>query len=131
METRRRLTPAQVIARDKNRDKVGPKAAGLPFSAQVDGPNGPVACKLVDNKDGTWKGTYTAKDWGDHTVTVKYENDNVGDSPFSVFVAPDISAENTICRGPGLEDGIKDSQPTYFGEFCALCRYCPGTVCLY
>jgi hypothetical protein len=35
-------------------------------------------------------------------------------SPYSVGVTANVSAERTVCSGPGLKDGNKDTVPTHF-----------------
>jgi len=39
---------------------------------------------------------------------------HVAESPYHIEVQPKVDVTKTLCHGPGLEDGILDTQPTYF-----------------
>merc|ERR1711991_197014 len=39
---------------------------------------------------------------------------HVADSPYNIDVQPKVDVAKTLCHGPGLEDGILDTQPTHF-----------------
>jgi len=73
--------------------------------------------EVVDNGDGTYK-VYTPQHSGNLTVNVTLDQDDktnhVADSPYKLSVEQKVDASKTLCHGPGLEDGILDTQPTYF-----------------
>ncbi len=106
-----------IVAKDAKGREVGVKGSGMPFAVHVKGPRGAVSAKLVDQKNGSYHVTYTAVDHGDHkvevTLTLKAK-EQVAKSPYSVFVTPDVSADRTVCAGPGLQAGNKDTVPTHF-----------------
>jgi hypothetical protein len=72
----------------KSRDRFGNDMGkgGDPFEVQVQGPNGDVPAKVVDNDDGTYTVTYNPVEHGKHTVYVNLKNNAVANSPYTVNV---------------------------------------------
>ena len=40
--------------------------------------------------------------------------DHIKDSPFTVNIEPGTDASKSVAFGPGLEDGVRDTLPTFF-----------------
>lgn len=74
--------------------------------------------KIVDNKDGTFKCTYTPKRPVKHTVQVNYGGVAVNNSPFRVYVAAPTNPNKVKVFGPGVEPGVKSQTPTHFNIDC-------------
>ena len=58
--------------------------------------------EVVDNEDGTYKVTYTAKKPGPYTIAVKCYNKHIPGSPFSLSVVPQADASKCNAEGPAL-----------------------------
>lgn len=76
---------------------------------------------MTDNNDGTWNVSYQPTDPGKYHVDVILRNpslptiyDHVKNSPVDVMVDPGTVAEQCIAYGPGLENGILDTDPAHF-----------------
>lgn len=76
---------------------------------------------MKDNNDGTWAVTYYPTDPGNYHIDVILRNpslptvyDHVRNSPVDVVVDPGTVAEQCIAYGPGLENGILDTDPAHF-----------------
>ena len=64
---------------------------------------------------GTYRATYTPKHSGPTTINVTLGDEgHVAQSPYHIEVQPKVDTSNTFIHGPGLEDGILDTQPTHF-----------------
>uniref|UniRef100_A0A671M2C9 Filamin-C-like n=1 Tax=Sinocyclocheilus anshuiensis TaxID=1608454 RepID=A0A671M2C9_9TELE len=73
----------------------------------------PVVVK--NNRDGTHTVNYTPAQEGPHTVSVKYANQEVPNSPFKVNSAPTHDASKVRASGPGLDTkGVAASLPVEF-----------------
>jgi filamin len=98
------------------------KQGGEPFDVEAIGPEGDVVpATIVDNGDGTYDVDITAEEPGAYNVDLFLRNkdipnhiEHIKDFPKTIMVDSGVSAEHTICEGPGLEDGILDTQPTFF-----------------
>ena len=95
---------------------------GEAFDVEVIDPNGDLAPATInDNGDGTYDVEIQADQAGPHKVDLFLRNphlpnhiEHIKDFPKTINVEPGVDASKTICHGPGLEDGILDTQPTYF-----------------
>jgi len=86
---------------------------GDDFEIHVQGPSGPVPAQVTDNKDGTHRGVYTAKEVGPHTVTVKLQDKDVAQSPYKVNVRERADHSKSTAEGPGLVQPVQNV-PTHF-----------------
>jgi filamin len=73
------------------------------LTASLDGPSD-VNVDVLNNQDGTYKGSFVPTKVGDYTLDVAFDGDKkVPGAPFKVQVVPaSPSAENTIASGEGL-----------------------------
>nr|CAD2206051.1 unnamed protein product [Meloidogyne enterolobii] len=102
------ISPAQLIEVDGRPLKMGilgedmqtlidaRRAGPGQISAQCSGTSQLEYCELLDNGDGTYMLRIQPKELGKHTLSVKYENEHVRDSPFTFNVnhPPDPSKGN-------------------------------------
>jgi len=86
---------------------------GDDYVVDVQGPSGSVPAQVQDNKDGTHTGTYTAKEVGPHTVTIKLQEKNVASSPYHLNVRERADASKSTAEGPGLVQPVQNV-PTHF-----------------
>ncbi|KAL3089865.1 hypothetical protein niasHT_022497 [Heterodera trifolii] len=82
------------------------KATAGHLSAQCSGPTRPEYCELMDNRDGTYVLRVQPKELGRHTLTIKYDNENVPGSPFTFNVTNPPDPSRVKVYGPGIEHGI-------------------------
>lgn len=80
--------------------------------------------KYAGNEDGTLQVHYTPHLAGTYRIDVELHDprepiyyDHIKDSPFTVIIKPSADGMTTEARGPGLQDGIVDTEPTYFEVF--------------
>uniref|UniRef100_A0A672SP19 Filamin C n=1 Tax=Sinocyclocheilus grahami TaxID=75366 RepID=A0A672SP19_SINGR len=92
------------------------KAGVAPLEVQLYGPKGTLEPVVVkNNRDGTHTVNYTPAQEGPHTVSVKYANQEVPNSPFKVNSAPTHDASKVRASGPGLDTkGVAASLPVEF-----------------
>ncbi|XP_073688386.1 filamin-C isoform X2 [Garra rufa] len=92
------------------------KAGVAPLEVQLYGPKGTLEPVVVkNNRDGTHTVNYTPAQEGPHTVSVKYANQEVPNSPFKVNSAPGHDASKVRASGPGLDTkGVAASLPVEF-----------------
>ncbi|XP_052400032.1 filamin-C isoform X1 [Carassius gibelio] len=92
------------------------KAGVAPLEVQLYGPKGTLEPVVVkNNRDGTHTVNYTPAQQGPHTVSVKYANQEVPNSPFKVSSAPAHDASKVRASGPGLDTkGVAASLPVEF-----------------
>uniref|UniRef100_A0A8C2GER2 Filamin C, gamma a (actin binding protein 280) n=1 Tax=Cyprinus carpio TaxID=7962 RepID=A0A8C2GER2_CYPCA len=92
------------------------KAGVAPLEVQLYGPKGTLEPVVVkNNRDGTHTVNYTPAKEGPHTVSVKYANQEVPNSPFKVNSAPAHDASKVRASGPGLDTkGVAASLPVEF-----------------
>jgi filamin len=83
-----------IEARDKN-DKRIPQG-GDDFLVDIQGPDGPIPAKVVDNKDGTYGVTYKPQGPGPHDIAVTLDNVPIKGSTFHVDIKPGAWARNTF-----------------------------------
>lgn len=108
-------TKFTIETRDKNGRLLGKLGANQPFKVDIEGPTGPVANEIVDNGDGTYTVNYTPAHSGPNTINVTLGDEgHVAESPYHINVQPKIDPKQTKVWGPGLEDGILDTQPQEF-----------------
>jgi len=86
---------------------------GDDYVLTVEGPSGSVPAQVHDNKDGTHRGTYTAKEIGPHTVTLKLQDKDVAQSPYHINVRERADASKSTAEGPGLVQPVQNV-PTHF-----------------
>jgi len=98
-----------------NTSKAGPGQ----LTAHCVGPTKKVAvCSLVDEMNGNFTLNFTPLETGKHTLSIKYGNENIPNSPFTVKVhsqgtnEPDASKVRVY--GPGIEHGVL---PLYQSRF--------------
>jgi len=110
----------KIVAKDSKGNKI-PHGGDL-FDCEVTDPEGNVIpSKLKDNGDGTYDVEYDTPNPGNYNVDVMLRNkdkpmffEHLKGYPKTVEILPGVSAKDTICYGPGLTDGILDTQPTHF-----------------
>jgi len=85
---------------------------GTTISAVFKDPTGPVTCKIVDNGDGTYTGSYTPTTSGNSDLVIEVKTEAFGEGlinngqPYSVHVLAGAPvAANTVASGPGLKGG--------------------------
>jgi filamin len=88
---------------------------GDPFEVSIQGPNGPVEPNMVDNQNGLYDVTYTAREVGPHTISVTLKGQPIQGSPWKVPVTRS-PADASKCRayGPGVEGGVQQGQAAPF-----------------
>jgi len=82
-----------IEARDKNGNPR--KEGGDDFVVDIQGPNGPIKAKVVDNGDGTYGVTYQPEDAGIHDIAVTLGDIPIKGSTFHVDVQPAAWAANS------------------------------------
>jgi len=95
---------------------------GALIDINIEDPQGKeVEPNKVDNNDGSFSVSFEPKVDGKYTVEVVLRNkhqplfsEQIKDSPFHPQVEPGTDASKTIAFGPGLEDKVYDTLPTYF-----------------
>jgi len=110
----------KIQAKDSKGKKI--PRGGYLFDCEVTDPEGNVIpSKIKDNGDGTYDVEYETPIPGNYNVDVMLRNknkpmffDHVKGYPKTVQILPGVSAKQSTCYGPGLEDGILDTQPTHF-----------------
>jgi filamin len=77
--------------------------------------------KMTGNPDGTLQVHYTPTLAGTYRIDVELHDprepiyyDHIKKSPFTVIIKPSADANTTVAEGPGLHDGIPDTDATYF-----------------
>lgn len=98
------------------------RRGGEAFDAEVIDPAGNVVNATVrDNGDGTYDVDIDAQEPGAYNVDLFLRNkdlpthvEHIKDFPKTIQVEAGVSAQNTVVEGPGLQDGILDTQPTFF-----------------
>jgi len=85
-----------IEARDKNGNPM--TQGGDNFEVDIQGPTGPVPCKVVDNGDGTYNVTYAPKDAGAHDIAVTLGDIPIKESTFHVDIKPGAWARNTFIK---------------------------------
>jgi len=95
---------------------------GEPFDVEVISPGGDVTpAHIKHNNDGTYDVDIEAEEAGPYKVDLFLRNkeipghiEHIKDFPKTIIVEPGVDPKQTLVHGPGLEDGILDTQPTYF-----------------
>lgn len=106
--------PFLVRAMDKHGNPM--QCGGDSFKPTVLDPHGnELPCKIVDNGDGTYSGSYTPLETGDHTVSLLANDmpDKVGNSPYTCHVRPAGDGSKSYAKGKGWRYAY-DNQPTGF-----------------
>jgi len=83
-----------IEARDKNDKPI--KQGGDDFIVDIQGPDGPIPAKLVDNKDGTYAVSYKPQGPGPHDISVTLDDVPIKGSTFHVDIKPGAWARNTF-----------------------------------
>jgi len=92
---------------------VGPKGQGK-VKAILTTPSGTLTeAQIIDNKDGTFTGLYTAFEEGPHKLDVSYDGLKVPNSPFNVTVVPGCDPSKVKAYGPGLEGAVPHKPATF------------------
>jgi filamin len=80
------------------RDKLGKpiKQGGDNFQVDIQGPDGPIQAKVVDNKDGTYGVSYKPNGPGPHDIAVTLDDVPIKGSTFHVDIKPGAWARNTF-----------------------------------
>jgi len=110
----------KIVSKDSKGNKI-PHGGDI-FDCEVTDPEGNIIpSRLKDNGDGTYDVEYDTPNPGNYNVDVMLRNkdkplffDHVKGYPKTVEILPGVSAKQTLCYGPGLTDGILDTQPTHF-----------------
>uniref|UniRef100_A0A0N5AN33 Filamin-A n=1 Tax=Syphacia muris TaxID=451379 RepID=A0A0N5AN33_9BILA len=76
------------------------------LSAQCMGPNKLAYCELYDHRDGTYTLSIKPSEIGKHNLVIKYSNEHVPGSPFTINVSHPPDASKVRVFGPGIEHGI-------------------------
>ncbi|XP_072237631.1 filamin-B isoform X1 [Leuresthes tenuis] len=91
------------------------KAGVAPLAVAVTGPKGvAVPVEVTDNGNGTHDVSYTPSVEGPYSVSIKYAEEDVPNSPFKFRVLPTHDASKVRASGPGLTNGIPASFPVEF-----------------
>jgi len=85
-----------IEAKDKNGNPM--TVGGDNFEVDIQGPTGPVPCKVVDNGDGTYNVTYAPQDAGAHDIAVTLGDIPIKGSTFHVDIKPGAWARNTFIK---------------------------------
>jgi filamin len=77
--------------------------------------------KYTGNPDGSLQVHYTPTLSGTYRIDIELHDpresiyyDHIKDSPFTVIIKPSADASTTEVTGPGIQDGIKDTEGTWF-----------------
>lgn len=104
--------PAQFKIQGRNKQGEPVTQGGDDFTVKVEGPNGPVDAKLVDNNDGSYEVEYNPTQGGDHKVEVFLRGEPLAQGPVDVKII-NSDANNSYCDGPGFE-AAQAKRPTQF-----------------
>jgi filamin len=85
-----------IEARDKLGKPVG--QGGDDFQVNIQGPEGPIPAKIVDNKDGTYGVSYKPHGPGPHEIAVTLDDVPIKGSTFHVDIKPGAWARNTFIK---------------------------------
>jgi filamin len=96
--------PAPFKIQSFSRDGLPVPVGNDPYTVSVTGPNGELPVELVDNKDGTYAGSYTPNVPGVYTVGVLLNGQHIRSSPFHPLME---AGHSELCwaEGKGLEGG--------------------------
>jgi len=83
-----------IEARDKNDKPIN--QGGDDFQVDIQGPDGPIPAKVVDNKDGTYGVTYKPQGPGPHDIAVTLDDVPIKGSTFHVDIKPGAWARTTF-----------------------------------
>eukprot|EP00456_Euglypha_rotunda_P087529 TRINITY_DN8918_c0_g1_i1.p1 TRINITY_DN8918_c0_g1~~TRINITY_DN8918_c0_g1_i1.p1 ORF type:complete len:310 (+),score=71.38 TRINITY_DN8918_c0_g1_i1:96-1025(+) len=108
--------PFTIRAMDKDGNPV--PTGGDVYKVKLDGPGGPRDIPVKDNGDGTYSGSYVAKEPGNYKVNVSVEHDSrpVGKSPYNVLVKPGADAGKSFAVGAGWKEAW-DALPAKFSIY--------------
>eukprot|EP00463_Aulacantha_scolymantha_P002284 TRINITY_DN296_c0_g2_i3.p1 TRINITY_DN296_c0_g2~~TRINITY_DN296_c0_g2_i3.p1 ORF type:complete len:316 (+),score=87.13 TRINITY_DN296_c0_g2_i3:550-1497(+) len=115
-----RALPFTIHAMNANGEPANnPKYQGE-WDVKVEGPNGPVDCKINDNGDGTISGVYTPEGLGEYQVAIAVKNparsspaEHIKGSVYKVKVKEGGDPAKSYAEGPGLSNAF-DDQPAFF-----------------
>jgi len=82
------MTVASFIIVVNNSDEIPVSTGTVTVRVLVQFNGEEIQSTCTKNSDGTWKGAYTPKEGGGHTVEVKVDGAMVSGSPFYVLVSP-------------------------------------------
>ncbi|XP_077979659.1 filamin-A-like [Glandiceps talaboti] len=89
--------------------EAGPGSLGIsvegPAKAEID---------FEDKKDGSCQVNYLPTEPGEYTVSIKYNDEHIPDSPYKVFVTPPIGDARRLSVTSLQETGLKPNQPASF-----------------
>jgi len=88
--------PAKFTIQAKDKHGANMKEGGDPFVVEINGPNGPIHCDVVDNGDGTYACTYQPEDAGRHDVAITLDGTPIKGSTYHVDIKPGAWPGNTF-----------------------------------
>ncbi|XP_071374523.1 filamin-B [Centroberyx affinis] len=97
------------------------KTGNAPQSVAVMTPSGKIELVEVnDIGDGTYSLAYCPSMEGDHSLVVKYTEEEAFSSPFAFQVLPNKSTNKSKASEPGLESGVSAQMPQTFARGCEI-----------
>uniref|UniRef100_T1J4U2 Calponin-homology (CH) domain-containing protein n=1 Tax=Strigamia maritima TaxID=126957 RepID=T1J4U2_STRMM len=82
------------------------KAGSGELTTHCMGPHKVAFCELYDHQDGTFTLFLKPQEAGKHQLTIKYNEEHIPGSPFTVKIAGAPDASKVRVYGPGIEPGV-------------------------
>jgi len=117
--------PAEFTIHAVDKNGTPKQSGGDLFDVFVEDPNFDIVpVTIKDNNDGTYTVEYLPREPGPHHIAVVLRNkekpldfEHVKNSPVDVSIKPGTDASHCIADGPGLKNGILDTDPAEFTIF--------------
>jgi len=106
--------PQHFFIEPRGRDGKPIKNCKEPFDVSLKGNGRDIPVTLTPQDDGRIRADYQPEDAGPYHAEVKLKDEHVAKSPYDFNVAPGADHSKTLVYGPGLENGILDTQPQHF-----------------
>ncbi|CAM4758481.1 unnamed protein product [Rotaria magnacalcarata] len=84
------------------------------LTAYCQGINKTAFCRLFDHRDGTFTLFIKPQESGRHVLTIKYNDDDVPGSPYTLKVSGPPDANKVRVSGPGIEHGVLSTFQSHF-----------------
>ncbi|CAF1609722.1 unnamed protein product [Rotaria sp. Silwood1] len=84
------------------------------LTAYCQGVNKTAFCRLFDHRDGTFTLFIKPQESGRHILTIKYNDEDVSGSPYTLKVSGPPDANKVRVSGPGIEHGVLSTFQSHF-----------------
>ncbi|CAF3716192.1 unnamed protein product [Rotaria sordida] len=84
------------------------------LTAYCQGVNKTAFCRLFDHRDGTFTLFIKPQESGRHVLTIKYNDEDVPGSPYTLKVSGPPDANKVRVSGPGIEHGVLSTFQSHF-----------------